>query len=241
MSNGLGRTWEKPPERAWEPPPVEPAASSQTQSAPVATQEQALPPALVEVEEKPVRALQMHNTYLVVETDKGMLVIDQHALHERILYEELKNRMLAGPLEVQRLLIPEPVDLPPEQAAIALEHQTALAQLGLEVQDFGHGTLLVMSYPTFLAKHSPTKLLRKVVEHLASAGKTPAPEVLMNDMLAVMACHAAVKAGDPLGEEEIAALVARRDLVADTHHCPHGRPTSLFFSKHELERQFQRV
>src|SRR5262249_13268519 len=117
----------------------------------------------------------------------------------------------------------------------------ALAKLGLEVQDFGHGTILVMSYPTFLAKHPPAKLLRKVAEHLTHVGKAPAPEVLMNDMLAVMACHAAIKAGDPLGEEEIAALVARRDLVSDTHHCPHGRPTSLFFSKHELERQFQRV
>lgn len=233
--------WEKPsPQEVWSG--IVPAADSSVPPVALPTTKQPSPaPPDDPDSEKPVRALQLHNAYLVVETDQGMLVIDQHALHERILYEELKARMLAGPLEVQRLLIPEPVDLPPEQAATALEHQEALAKLGLEVQDFGHGTILVMTYPTFLAKHAPAKLLRRVVEHLTQAGKAPAPEVLLNDMLAVMACHAAVKAGDPLGEEEIAALVARRGLVADTHHCPHGRPTSLFFSKHELERQFQRV
>lgn len=205
------------------------------------TSEAAVQPAITSPVEKTLRALQMHNTYLVVETEQGMLVIDQHALHERILFEELKKRILSGPLEVQRLLIPEPVDLPPEQAATALEHQDALARLGLEIQDFGHGTILVMTYPTFLSKHPPASLMRKVVEHLASVGKAPALEILLNDALAIMACHAAVKAGDPIGEEEIATLVARRDLLTDTHHCPHGRPTSLFFSKHELERQFQRI
>ena len=101
------------------------------------------------------KAIQLYDAYLVLETPEGMLVIDQHALHERILFEQLKRRIRAGELETQRLLIPEPVDLPAEQAARTLEHRDALAELGLGVEDFGGGTLLVTSYPAILGNRSP--------------------------------------------------------------------------------------
>ncbi len=187
------------------------------------------------------KAIQLYDAYLVLETPEGMLVIDQHALHERILFEQLKRRMRDGPLERQRLLIPEPVDLPAEHAARALEQHAALAELGLEVEDFGGGTLLLRSYPAVLGSRSPQATLRAVVDHLVAQDRLPSREVLLNDLLSLMACHAAVKAGDRLTPEEVAALVAQRDLAADTHHCPHGRPTSLLFSRHELDRQFRRV
>ena len=99
-----------------------------------------------------------------METDKGMLVIDQHALHERILFEQLKRRLRSGPLESQRLLIPEPVELTAEQAARALEHREALAELGLGVEDFGGGTVLLTSVPTLLGRRSPQAVLRAVVD-----------------------------------------------------------------------------
>ncbi|MBY0522413.1 MAG: DNA mismatch repair endonuclease MutL [Gemmataceae bacterium] len=187
------------------------------------------------------KVLQLYDSYLVVETPEGMLVIDQHALHERILFEHLKQRIGTGDLEIQRLLIPEPVDLSAEQAARTLEHRGALAELGLEVDDFGGGTLLLTSYPAILGHRSPQGILKAVVDHLVTQERPPTREVLLNDLLSLMACHAAVRAGDRLTADQISALVAQRSLANDTHHCPHGRPTTLLFSKHDLDRQFRRV
>jgi DNA mismatch repair protein MutL len=187
------------------------------------------------------KAIQLYDAYLVLETPAGMLVIDQHALHERILFEQLKRRLRAGELETQRLLIPEPVDLPADQAARTLEHREALAELGLHIEDFGGGTVLVTGYPALLGNRPAHAILRAVVDHLMTRERPPSREQLLNDLLSLMACHAAVKAGDRLTPEEIAALLAQRHLAEDVHHCPHGRPTSLLFSRHELDRQFRRV
>jgi DNA mismatch repair protein MutL len=187
------------------------------------------------------KAIQLYDTYLVVETEQGMLVIDQHALHERILFEQLKARIRSGPLETQRLLIPEPVEFSAEQAARVLEQKDALRELGLEVEDFGGGTVLLNSYPAILGGRSPQETLRAVVDHLVSQERLPSREALLNDLLSLMACHAAVRAGDRLTAEAIAALIAQRHLADNTHHCPHGRPTALLFSRHDLERQFRRV
>jgi DNA mismatch repair protein MutL len=187
------------------------------------------------------KAIQLYDAYIVVETPQGMLVIDQHALHERILFEQLKHRLRAGPIETQRLLIPEPVELTAEQAARTLEQRQALAECGLGVEDFGGDTVLLTSYPAILGTRSPQVILRAVVDHLTSQDRVPTREQLFNDLLSLMACHAAVRSGDRLTPEEVSALVAQRELVDDTHHCPHGRPTALLFSRHDLERQFRRV
>src|SRR5438132_8447826 len=173
-----------------------------------------------------VKAIQLYDAYVVLETQEGMLVIDQHALHERILFEELKRRLASGTLEVQKLLTPLPVDLSAEQAARTLEQREALAELGLGVEDFGGGTVLLTSYPAILGNRPPQAVLKSVVDHLLSKERLPSREVLLNDLLSLMACHAAVRAGDRLSAEQIAALIARRDLAHDTHHCPHGRPTA---------------
>src|SRR5207302_6810860 len=141
---------------------------------------------------------------------EGMLVIDQHALHERILFEQLKERIASGTLETQHLLVPEPIDLPPDQAARALEQRAALAELGLGVEDFGGGTILLTSYPAILGNRPPQAVLKSVVDHLLSKERLPSREVLLNDLLSLMACHAAVRAGDRLSAEQIAALIARR-------------------------------
>jgi DNA mismatch repair protein MutL len=187
------------------------------------------------------KIIQLYDSYLVVETKEGMLVIDQHALHERILFEQIKRRIQSGPLETQPLLIPEPVELTAEQAARTLEQREALAELGLGVEDFGGGTVLLTSYPALLGRRSPRGILRAVVDHLVSQERTPSREVLFNDLMSLMACHAAVRAGDRLTPEQMAALVEQRQLADDTHHCPHGRPTALLFSRQDLERQFRRI
>ena len=187
------------------------------------------------------RSLQLYDAYLVVETDEGMLVIDQHALHERILFEQFRNRIASGTLQSQALLIPEPIDLPGESAGRLLEQREALADLGLGVEDFGGGTVLLTRYPLLLGKRSPREALLAIVEHLTSQDRVPAREVLFDHLLSLMACHSAVRAGDRLGPEMVSELLAQRHLADDHHHCPHGRPTALLFTKHDLERQFRRA
>jgi DNA mismatch repair protein MutL len=189
----------------------------------------------------PGTAIQLHDSYLVIETRDGMLVIDQHALHERILFEQLRRRVRDGQLEVQRLLIPEPIELPAEQAALVLEAADALQSLGLEVSDFGGNTVLLSSYPTLLKRKAPHEIFQAVLDELLSKERPPSKESLLHFLMATMACKAAVKAGDPLTKEEIAYLLHLRSMAEDSHHCPHGRPTSLLFSRTELDKQFKRT
>jgi DNA mismatch repair protein MutL len=184
---------------------------------------------------------QIHNRYLVTENDEGMVVVDQHALHERILYEQLREKVLAGQMETQRLLVPEPVTLPPAEAAAALAATGELARLGIEVEPFGGDTLLVASYPAMLANLSPAEMLRQVVELLVGGHKTPERRDLLDDLLHMIACKAAIKAGDRLAPEEVTALLEQRHYFQDSHHCPHGRPTALVFTREELDRRFKRT
>jgi DNA mismatch repair protein MutL len=188
-----------------------------------------------------VAALQIHNRYLVAESDEGVLVIDQHALHERILYEQFRESVLAGALESQHLLVPEPVDLSGPEAAAVLQRQELLATLGIRVEPFGGDTVLVTSYPAMLAPTSPAELLRDLVGRLLDAGREPQRRDLLDELLHMFACKAAVKAGDRLTPDEIAALLEQRHLAQDTHHCPHGRPTALVFTREELDKQFKRT
>ena len=189
----------------------------------------------------PLRALQVHDSYLIAETADGMMVIDQHALHERILYEELKARVEKGGVESQRLLVPEPVHLSAAEASAVTEQAETLQALGLGVEPFGGDTVLVTSTPAMLPNVAPERLLLDLAEHLRSKPLPPTRDAILADLLHMIACKAAVKAGQKLTPEEVAALLERRHLVADSHHCPHGRPTALVFTKSELERQFGRI
>ena len=186
-------------------------------------------------------AIQLHDSYIVLETPDGMLVIDQHALHERILFEQLRRRVRDGQLEVQRLLIPEPIDLPAEQTALVLEAAEPLRELGLEVSDFGGNTVLLSSYPTLLGRKPPHEIFRGVVDTLLKDERPPTRDALLHHLTATMACKAAVKAGDRLSPDEITYLLHLREMAEDSHHCPHGRPTSLLFSRAELDKQFRRT
>ena len=184
---------------------------------------------------------QIHNRYLVTENEVGMVVIDQHALHERVLYEQLRDRVTSAKLETQRLLIPEPVTLPPAEAAAALEAKETLARLGIGIEPFGGDTILISSYPAMLASISPGEMLKELVDEMLSGSKALERRDLLDELLHMIACKAAVKAGDRLAPEEITALLEQRHLFADTHHCPHGRPTSLVFSREELDKRFKRT
>ena len=188
-------------------------------------------------------AVQIHNRYLVTESVEGVLVIDQHALHERVLYEQFREKVLSGALETQTLLVPEPVDFSPAEAAAACEQSELLAQLGIRIEPFGGGTVLVSSYPAMLKGASPAALLRRHGRIARGRHRAAAPSErdLLDELLHMMSCKAAVKAGDSLTPAEIEALLAQRHLAQDTHHCPHGRPTALVFTREDLDRQFMRT
>ena len=188
-----------------------------------------------------LRAMQIRDTYIVVETDEGLTLIDQHALHERIMYEYLRPRVLDNAVESQRMLVPETVELTPKETALLLEYADVLNQLGLGVQEFGRQTVLIDRYPVMLKKANLPQLVRDLAEQLDQPEKQPDRRDLLDSLLHMMSCKAAIKAGQRLSPEEIDSLLAQRHLIDDAHHCPHGRPTALVLTENELERQFGRL
>ena len=186
------------------------------------------------------RAMQVHNSYLVVETEDGLMVIDQHALHERILYDELRRRVEEGTMQTQRLLVPETLTLTPQQEALLVEHRDLLRELGLELELFGNRSALLRAYPAMLANIDPAALVHDILSQLAECAGRVHRRELLDHMLHTIACKAAVKAGQRLTEDEVQVLLARRELARDHHHCPHGRPTALVLTREELDRRFGR-
>ena len=190
---------------------------------------------------KPQAAIQLHNSYLVAQSDDGLVIIDQHALHERIMYEELLARLQRGPLESQRLLIPDPVNVSSTQAALLEQIQPLLGRLGIDVSPFGPGAVAVQSFPSFLEKLDPGAFVLELLERGEQELLDLHDEEVLHEVLDMMACKAAVKAGDPLSTGEIEALLARRELIDRSSNCPHGRPTTLRLSLKDLEKQFKRT
>ncbi|MDB5324263.1 MAG: mutL [Phycisphaerales bacterium] len=189
----------------------------------------------------PATAIQLHNSYLVTETPEGMLIIDQHALHERIMYEELKARITRGPLESQRMLIPYTVPATSRQVALLEQIQPLLGRLGIEVAPFGPDTVAIQAFPTFLSKLDPVEFMTDLLERGEQELLDLHDEELLHELMDMMACKAAVKAGDSLTPAEVQALIARKDLVDRSSNCPHGRPTTLRLSLKDLEKQFKRT
>lgn len=169
------------------------------------------------------------------------MVIDQHALHERILYEQFREKTLAQAVEIQRLLVPETVDLAPSEAAAVLEYRQTLADIGILVEPFGGSTILVQGYPAMLGRVQPAELLRQVAAQIVTNERPLQRRDVLDELLHMMSCKAAIKTGDRLSQEEIGALLEHRHLVQDSHHCPHGRPTTLVFTREELDKRFKRI
>ena len=184
-------------------------------------------------------AVQMHDRYLVVQTADGIEVIDQHALHERLLFEKLRSQVASNGLEVQGLLVPEPVELSTAEAALLLEHAEALATAGVTVESFSGSTVLVSSKPALAADTPAPVIVEEILDRLEAAA-SPSTETIVEEVLHSLACRAAIKAGNRLSQAEVDTLVRDRHLAASSH-CPHGRPTTLTLTSRELDRQFRRT
>ena len=135
-----------------------------------------------------VRAMQIHDCYIVLETGDGMTVIDQHALHERILYEQFRQRVLSGAVESQRLLMPVPVELSAKDATALVEQSELLGKLGFGVEEFGKDTVILTRHPVMLRRHDLTQLVRDLAERLDAAGQGPSRRDLLDDLLNMMDC-----------------------------------------------------
>ncbi|RZB34446.1 MAG: DNA mismatch repair protein MutL [Desulfobacteraceae bacterium Eth-SRB1] len=184
---------------------------------------------------------QFHDTYILCESDKELLIIDQHAAHERIVYEHLKNRSMAGKTESQRLLVPETVDLGYKEAGILEKLIPDLKETGLEIEPFGSDTFVVKSVPAVLAGREIRPLVIEITEKIAETGFGPGIEKAIDKCLILMACHGAIRANHPLSDKEMKGLLDQLDKCKNSSHCPHGRPTWIRWSKGEIEKLFGRV
>lgn len=184
---------------------------------------------------------QLRNTYILCQTEDGLLLVDQHAAHERIVYEALCKAVRDGTPQVQPFLIPKRIELSVAELGTLEEHEDVLASLGLEAEPFGGHTCLLRSVPAVLLEADPEVFLKELLAGLRETGGRRDGGEVLDRLLAVMACHGAVRAGKPLSEREMSALLddlQRTDLPTN---CPHGRPVSCKLTWGELERMFKRV
>jgi len=184
-----------------------------------------------------VRFLQVLDTYLVHDGPDGLVLVDQHALHERILYARLQGQLERGEIETQRLLVPQVVRLDPVELEQALQMSDELARSGLSLERFGADVVSVTSVPAVLRGESIEELLRAFIGKHEPHGGVPHG---LDRRLFTLACHAAVRAGDPLDEATSAELLEQGAALEHDATCPHGRPTRLVIGKVELERLFKR-
>jgi len=187
-------------------------------------------------------AIQVHNSFLVTQDQQGVVIIDQHALHERVMFEKLLARVGAGDLESQRMLVPAVVHVTARQMEAVEVLRPLLKRIGSEVEAIGPEDLAVQAFASFLFERGvePGPFIAELLDRAADEGFAADQEQALRDVLDMMSCKAAVKAGDHLSDVELAELLALRDTVERSSNCPHGRPTSIRLSIRELEKRFGR-
>jgi DNA mismatch repair protein MutL len=182
----------------------------------------------------------LNKLYVLMENAQGLVLVDQHAAHERILFEELRRRMEEQGVPSQKLLLPQTFDLPPRDAEWVERNVGTLQKMGIGIEAFGRNTFKIESLPSFVTGADGVEFMRSVIDELKSASSTSSPLRLGEDTIAKTVCRQAVKANDPLQYPELEKLI--RDLLeCDLPYCcPHGRPTMIQISLAELEKKFGR-
>ena len=183
---------------------------------------------------------QFHGTYILCEFGEELIIIDQHAAHERIMFEDLKKRYHTGRGPVQRLLMPETIELNFTEADILDRIRPELIRLGLEIEPFGQSTFVVKAIPALLGGGEMAPLIRELLEKTAETGHGPGLEQSLDECLILMACHGALRARQRLTETEQQALLDQLMACDNPGHCPHGRPTWIRWSLKALEKSFGR-
>jgi DNA mismatch repair protein MutL len=185
--------------------------------------------------------IQIHDSYILAPTEDGFMVIDQHALHERVIYEQLCRKLSQGSLTSQRLLIPATVDLNEAQSAAVKDAEMILQKLNIEIEPFGPNTVAVHTFPEILSKTEPEQFIVELLDLVSDKEVSPDPERLLHHVLDMAACKAAIKAGQKLSAVEISQLLEDKETLQRSSSCPHGRPTTIKFTLKDLEKQFKRT
>ncbi|OJU08550.1 MAG: DNA mismatch repair protein MutL, partial [Caulobacterales bacterium 68-7] len=183
---------------------------------------------------------QVHETYIVAQTRDGMIIVDQHAAHERLVYERMKAEMAAGGVARQTLLLPEVVELDPAEADRVMGKAEELAALGLVVEAFGPGAVLVRETPALLGATDAAGLIRDIADDLAENGAALALGERLEAVCSTMACHGSVRAGRRLSAPEMNALLREMEATPHSGQCNHGRPTYVELKLSDIEKLFGR-
>ena len=191
---------------------------------------------------RPMMALgQFRDTFIIAVDEEGIAIIDQHVAHERVLFERITERLMSGRLESQRLLEPMILELPPATRHALTSHSAELERLGFEIEEFGGDTVRVSAFPALLRREECPNALRALAEDVETTGNTATVDEAIKKIAATMACHAAVKANDPLTPEKMAHILDELRRTSYSTICPHGRPVMLRLSRREVEKNFQRI
>lgn len=184
---------------------------------------------------------QMNLTYIVCQDNEKMVMIDQHAAHERVLFEKIKSQFQENAISVQNLLIPLSIDMESDQIEVLLANGAQLKKLGVDFEQLGPNTLGIVSMPAFLKEASAVELLRKFSDEVKDLGGSFVFEKKLNDLVATMACHSAIRAGQALSQPEMEKLLVEMDEFPLSSFCPHGRPVNVEIPFREIEKDFGRI
>ncbi len=184
---------------------------------------------------------QFRDTFIIAVDDEGVAIIDQHVAHERVLFERVMEKLMAGRLESQRLLTPILLELSPAQREALAQHAATLDRFGLEIEEFGGDSVRLSSVPAILDASECEAAIRALAEDLEGVSRGSSVEEPLRRIAATMACHAAVKANYPLTLEKMRFILEELRRTAYSSVCPHGRPVVLRLSKREIEKNFQRI
>lgn len=184
---------------------------------------------------------QVHENYIIAQTETGMVIVDQHAAHERLVYERLKRQMADSGIAAQALLIPEIVDLSEADCALLMEHAEELAGLGLGIEPFGPGSLAVRETPAILGQVDAGVLVRDILDELQDQGASDTLGSRIDAILSRVACHGSVRSGRRMSAEEMNALLREMERTPMSGQCNHGRPTYVELKLSDIERLFGRT
>ncbi len=184
---------------------------------------------------------QVHENYIVAQTETGIVIVDQHAAHERLVYERLKNQMADNGVAAQALLIPEIIEMSDGDAAMLLSHADELAKLGLTLEPFGGGAIAVRETPAILGEINAEAMLRDVLDELADLGDSTTLQARIEAILSRVACHGSIRSGRQMRAEEMNALLREMEATPHSGQCNHGRPTYVELQLSDIERLFGRT
>ncbi|MEC7657362.1 MAG: DNA mismatch repair protein MutL, partial [Pseudomonadota bacterium] len=183
---------------------------------------------------------QVHETYIVAQTDDGIVIVDQHAAHERLVYEKMKSALDAEGVRRQGLLIPEVVELGEDAVDRLIARTAEFAELGLVLEGFGPGAVIVRAVPSLLGQVDVAGLIRDLADELAELGDSFVLKERLEDVCGTMACHGSVRSGRRLNGEEMNALLRQMEATPHSGQCNHGRPTYVELKLADIERLFGR-